>query len=104
MRGPLRQPGSVVVRAALIMAFGCARETRHGPLGWIVIDAAGADSEVEAFGDAIAALNAARVEPASAVVRVDRAGARLMVGVDVRGRRGDVRIDVPGACPIAVSS
>ena len=67
-------------------------------MAWVVVEAANLDQ------DSIAALDSARVEPGAAVVRSVRSGARLMVGLDVFALLGEVRIDVPGACPLTVSS
>jgi hypothetical protein len=85
-----------MTQMALVFAYGCAREDRDRPVCWVVVEAAGPDA------DSAAALGYARIEPASAVVRAVRSGTKLIVGVDVLSRARAVRVEAPGACPLAV--
>ncbi len=89
---------SALIRAALVLACGCAREARHEPTAWIVVDAANADDR------SILDLDSATATPESAVVRAIRSGAQLMVGVDPLARSGEIRVEIPGACPLIVPS
>ncbi len=70
-------------------------------MAWIAVEPA---EPAEADEDSIEALDSARVEPDAVVVRSVRSGARLLIGVDVLALPGEVRIDVPGACPLTVSA
>lgn len=88
----------LLTRAALVLACGCARDARHEPTAWIAIDAPNADDS------SILALDSATVEPESAVVRSIRSGTQLMVGVGPIARTGEVRVEIPGACPLIVPS
>jgi len=89
---------SSLTRAALVLACGCAREARRGPVAWLVIEAADRDQ------DSVVALDFARVEPDSVVARSVRSGAWLMLGIDVLAAPDRIRVQVPGACPVTVSS
>jgi len=89
---------SLATRVALVLACGCARETRRLPVAWIVVEPAREDQE------SVAALDSARIGPESAVVQRVRSGGRLMVAIDLLARSGEVRVDSPGACPLAIQS
>jgi len=89
---------SILARAAILLACGCARDSRQGPVAWLVIEAPDLDP------DLLAALGSARVEPACAVVRSIRSGARLTLGIDAAARPHELRVEVPGACPLAIPS
>ena len=100
MRRPIAARGaSVLTRTAIVLACACAHDAPRRPLAWLVIEAAFPDP------DSAAPLDSAVVEPASAVVRSLRSGARLMLGIDMPAGPGQVLVHVPGACslPIAAS-
>jgi hypothetical protein len=98
---------AIFARAALVLACGCRRETleadgtppaapglgRDPDLAWLVVDSSDE-----------APVDAPRFVPSDAVVNVVRSGGRIFVAIAPRVAANQVRVEVPGACPLVVAS
>jgi hypothetical protein len=81
----------------LALLVGCGAHERHAPrVAWVVVETS------EAEGDAVAALDALRVEPSRALLEATRSGPRVVLAVDVDATESGLRVDVPGSCPLRV--